>query len=92
MHCIHNIEFMKHLTIRNVPKRLADALARERRRRDQSLNATVLDLLGRSLGIGQDGRPTNGLGRLAGTWTGTDHEEFEAAVAPFESVDDEMWR
>ncbi len=83
---------MKHLTVRNVPRRLADALDRERRRRDQSLNATVLDLLSRSLGVGRDAKPTNGLGRLAGTWTDDDHREFEAAVAPFETLDDEMWR
>jgi plasmid stability protein len=83
---------MKNLTIRNVPKRLAEALNRERRRRDQSLNATVLDLLGRSLGVGPEGRPTNGLARLAGTWTADEHQQFEAAVAPFETVDDEMWR
>jgi len=83
---------MKNLTIRNVSKRLSGALDRERRRRDRSLNATVLELLGRSLGLGPEGRPTNGLGRLAGTWTADDHREFETAIAPFESVDEEMWR
>ena len=83
---------MKNLTIRNVPKRLSDALHRERRRRDQSLNATVLDLLGRTLGVSPDGRPTNGLRRLAGTWTDADHQEFGAAIAPFEKIDEEMWR
>ena len=83
---------MKRLTIRDVPQRLSEALHRERRRRDASLNATVLDLLGRSLGLGPEGRPTNGLGRLAGTWTADDHQEFEAAIAPFETVADEKWR
>jgi hypothetical protein len=52
----------------------------------------VLDLLGRSLGLGPEGRPTNGLARLAGTWTADDHREFEAAIAAFEAVDDETWR
>lgn len=83
---------MKTLTIRNVPKRLAAALDRERRRRDQSLNATVLDLLGTGLGVGPGRRPSNGLGRLAGTWSAEEQREFEKAVAPFETVDDEMWR
>jgi hypothetical protein len=42
MHLEHR---MKTLTIRNVPADLAEALQRERARRGQSLNQTVLDLL-----------------------------------------------
>ena len=83
---------MKALTIRHVPRRLADALDRERRRRDQSLNATVLELLGRGLGVGPDGPRRNGLARLAGTWSEEDQREFDAAVAAFETVDDDMWK
>jgi hypothetical protein len=91
MHCIHKFAFMKHLTIRNVPKRLADALNRERRKRDASLNTTVIDLLNRSLGVSGDGPRSNGLADLAGTWSQEDQREFDAAVASLESVDDEMW-
>ena len=83
---------MKALTIRHVPRRLADALDRERRRRDQSLNATVLELLGRGLGVGPDGPRRNGLARLAGTWSEEDQREFDGAVAAFETVDDDMWK
>ena len=83
---------MKALTIRNVPRRLADALDRERRRKDQSLNATVLEVLGRGLGVGPDGPRRNGLASLAGTWSAEDQREFDAAVAAFETVDDDMWK
>lgn len=82
---------MKTLTIRNVPERLAEAIDRERRRRDTSLNSTVLELLGASLGIGTSRPRTNGLGELAGTWTPEELREFEAAVAPLDAVDDDMW-
>jgi len=82
---------MKTLTIRNVPRRLADALDRERRRRDASLNSTVLDLLGRSLGVAGNAPRRNGLAELAGTWTAEEQRQFDAAVAPFEAVDDDMW-
>jgi hypothetical protein len=83
-------ECMKTLTVRNVPRPLADALKRERRRREQSLNQTVLDVLSRGLGL--DGGPSrNGLAKLAGTWTAAEQRRFDAAVAPFEAVDDEMW-
>lgn len=82
---------MKNLTIRNVPRRLADALERERRRRDASLNSTVLDLLGRSLGVAPGEPRRNGLAELAGTWSAEDQRQFDAAVAALETVDDEMW-
>ena len=82
---------MKTLTIRNVPRRLAEALDRERRRHDASLNSTVLDLLSRSLGVGGAEPRRNGLASLAGTWSAEEQRQFDAAVAPLEAVDDDMW-
>lgn len=82
---------MKTLTIRNVPSRLAAALDRERRRRDASLNQTVLDVLSRGLGVSDEGGRSNGLAKLAGGWTDDDLERFEEAVKPFETVDPETW-
>ena len=82
---------MKTLTIRNVPKRLSDALDRERRRNDASLNSTVLDLLGRSLGADGHGPRRNGLAKLAGTWSADDQRQFDAAVTAMDAVDEEMW-
>ncbi len=36
---------------------------------------------------------SNGLARLAGTWTAEEHEHFEAAVATSaEQIDEEIWR
>jgi plasmid stability protein len=78
------------LTIRNLPAPVAEALEREKRRRGRSLNQTVIDLLGQSLGV--EGRRSNGLGRLAGTWGEEEMREFEQAVAPFEQIDAELWR
>ena len=83
---------MRALTIRNVPRRLADALAREQRRRGRSLNQTVLDLLGQSLGVAEPGGRRNGLARLAGTWSADDLARFEADTAATEQVDEELWR
>lgn len=77
---------MKTLTIRNVPKRLADAVDRERRRKNASLNSTVLELLSRSLGADGQGR-RNGLARLAGTWDAEDLRRFESAVAALDQAD-----
>lgn len=82
---------MKTLTIRNVPKRLADALTRERRKKDASLNSTVLDLLSRSLGVTESNLRSNGLAAYAGSWSQEELRQFETAVAPFDAVDDDMW-
>jgi hypothetical protein len=84
---------MKVLTIRGVSKRLSEALEREKRRRGQSLNQTVLDVLSDRLGVGDSGPRRNGLARLAGTWSREEFEQFAAAVASTtEQVDDELWR
>ena len=81
---------MKNLTIRNVPDAVAEALEEEKRRRGESLNQTVIELLSQGLGVGTT--RSNGLGRLAGSWTEEELREFEAAVAGFERIDDELWR
>lgn len=80
---------MKTLTVRNLPDDVAEALEREKRRRGESLNQTVIDLL--SQGLGVSGVRSNGLGRLAGTWSAEELRRFQQAVAPFEQVDDELW-
>lgn len=81
---------IKALTIRNLPPGIADALEREKRRRGKSLNQTVIDLLGQ--GLGAQGARSNGLGCLAGSWSEDEFREFERATAPFEGVDEELWR
>lgn len=78
------------MTIRNLPPGIADALEREKRRRGKSLNQTVIDLLGQ--GLGTQRARSNGLGRLAGSWSEDKFHEFERATAPSEGVDEELWR
>lgn len=81
---------IKTLTIRNVPPDLSHALQHERAKRGRSLNQTVLDLLSQGLGVGVE--RSNGLARLAGSWSESEFAEFEELVAPFEGVDEELWR
>ena len=82
---------MSHLTVRNVPQQLANALRNEKERRGLSLNQTVIDLLENSLGL-RTGRRHNGLARLGGTWNDDDLARFENAIAVTEEIDEEMWR
>lgn len=80
-----------HLTVRNLPEDVAEALEVETCRRGASLNRTVIDLLRRALGL-LPGHPwDNGLGRLAGTWSAEDLEAFETATRCFGQVDPELW-
>ena len=83
---------MKYLTVRDLPPELAEALEQEKRRRGGSLNQTVLDLLAGGLGVAPGTQRSNGLRRLAGTWTAEDLARFEAAVAATEEIDEELWR
>lgn len=68
------------------------ALADERRRRGDSFNATVIDLLRQALGLRPGRAYDNGLAVLAGTWSAEDHAAFEHATRCFEAVDEELWR
>ena len=83
---------MKHLTIRNMPAAVAKALEREKRGKGQSLNQTVIGLLARALGIDPDSKRSNGLARLAGTWSQQELKRFDRAIEESsEQIDDELW-
>ena len=79
-----------HLTVRNLPEDLADALAREKQRRGTSLNKTVIDLLEQSLGV--HGARSNGLRKLAGTWTANQQREFLDSIRCLDEIDRDLWR
>jgi len=83
---------MKYITVRNLPPAVADALEKEKRRRGKSLNQTTVELLAEALGIGPQGRRSNGLAALAGGWTTAEWRAFEDSIALTEQVDEEMWR
>ena len=35
---------------------------------------------------------SNGLRRLAGTWSEAEFRQFEKNVAPFDEIDEDLWR
>jgi plasmid stability protein len=79
-----------HLTVRNLPEDLADALAREKQRRGTSLNRTVIDLLEQSLGV--RGKRSNGLRKLSGTWTANQQRRFLDSIRCLDEIDQDLWR
>lgn len=64
------------------PSRRKDARGRE-----QEVSS---DKLRKSPGV--DGARSNGVGRLAGTWSHAEHEEFVSAVQKFERIDWDLWK
>ncbi|MGD2116006.1 MAG: toxin-antitoxin system HicB family antitoxin [Acidobacteriota bacterium] len=78
----------RQLTIRGVPDETANRLKQLSREREQSINATVLEILNRALGTEERRRH---LERYA-TWTPADRAEFDAALRAQRTIDDELWR
>ena len=72
---------MKNLSVRNIPPELAEALNRERHRRQSSLNQTVIDLLSQGLGLTEERQRSNQLRRLGGNWSEAEFREFHEATA-----------
>lgn len=78
----------KQLTIRGVPDELGRRLEQISRTKGQSVNATVLEILSEAVGI--DERRAR-LERYM-TWTAEDLAEFESALKPQRTVDEDLWK
>ncbi|GAB4249700.1 MAG: hypothetical protein Kow00129_10520 [Thermoleophilia bacterium] len=86
---------MGAISVRGIDKDLSAALKEEAKRRNTSVNGLVVDILRRELGLagGQGRRPRHhDLDHLAGSWSTQEAEEFREATAPFEEVDEALWR
>jgi hypothetical protein len=79
------------ITIQGVEESVARRLEAEARRRGLSTEEFALELIRRALGAGR-GQTYHDLDSLAGTWSEEQADEFLAAVADFEKVDETLWR
>ncbi len=82
------------LTIRTIGSRLRAALEQEAARRGQSLNKTVLALLGERLGLADSTTSIthDDLDELAGTWSKAEASRFDEALQAQRQVDAKLWR
>ena len=83
---------MNCLTIRGLPDDVAKALQEEKNRRGKSLNQTVVELLRQALNLEWIAKSTNGMEKLAGSWSQKELENFEREMAIFEHADEEHWK
>jgi len=86
---------MKTISVRGLDEQTAKKLKDEAKRKNLSVNALVLDLLRRSIGL----KPAShrreihhDLDHLAGTWSEEEAREFLESTRSFEEVDTELWR
>jgi hypothetical protein len=62
----------------------------EARKYGKSINTMLLEALERSLGTDGESVAFNDMDDLAGTWV--EDEEFDRAIAVFDSVDEDLWK
>ena len=77
-------------TIRGIPQKLDDRVREEAGKYRKSMNAVLIEALTRGVGMGEEPAEFHDMDDLAGTWV--EDEEFDAALAAFEVVDEELWR
>jgi len=80
---------MAAISVRGLDDGQLEALKEQARRQGISLNRLVLERLSGQANRG--GHTHDDLDALAGTWSAQEAQDFEAAIAPLEQVDPELW-
>ncbi len=84
---------MQQLTVRGFDDELSDRLKGLAQREGISLNQAALRLLRKGAGLPETGGPIgNSLDHLFGVWTAEEADEFDAAVAEFDTIDESAWQ
>jgi hypothetical protein len=85
---------MKSITIHGLDEDTARRIETQAKADGQSLNRTIKNLLGQSLGIkpAARNRHAENFSEFLGVWGKKDQEEFEKAARTFRTIDDEDWR
>ena len=86
---------MKNFTIRGVDEKLERALKERAQHEHMSMNKLVIRILQKNLIKEEETevlKTYDDLDHLAGTWSEAETREFERYIAPFEQIDEEMWK
>lgn len=84
---------MKQITLRGMDPEIEREIRRMAKKRGQSLNRVILDMICQHAGISKkDKRPlADSLRKLAGGWSEKDASEFMESIRACEQIDEEMW-
>ncbi len=77
-------------TLRNIPKRLDEALRRRAREQNKSLNEVTIAALMRALGLAGEPVKHRELGDIVRTWQ--EDPELDRALAEQRKIDADLWR
>lgn len=80
----------RQYTIRQVPERIDRLVRRQAQQSNKSLNAVLLTILERGVGVADEPVEYHDLDELAGSWVAD--PEFDAAMEAFESIDEALWK
>jgi len=85
---------MTTMTLRGLDDSLMQTLKEMAKQQGVSLNALAVRLIREASGFDKKKRSAtyHDLDSLAGTWTVEDEQQFYAATADFEKIDQELWR
>lgn len=86
---------MTALSIRNLDEEALKRLKTAAREEGASVNSLVVRLIETATGLRPAPRAAleyRDLDALAGTWSEADATAFQTATAPFEQIDDSLWR
>ncbi|MBN1552889.1 antitoxin [bacterium] len=84
---------MKTITIRGIDDELEKAIKETSKKKQESMNQTVVKLLRDSVGLSKKAvfPKYNDLDELAGTWSAEEETLFFKNIRAFEEVDKGMW-
>jgi plasmid stability protein len=85
---------MRAMTIRGLDEITIKALKEKAKREGSSINAAVLKILRKELGVEKRKRTIvyTDLDHLAGTWDVKNYREFQRNAEDFENIDESMWK
>jgi hypothetical protein len=86
---------MKTISLRGIDDETAARLKEQARKENLSVNALILRLIRRGIGLAP-GSPRHQrhqeLDALAGTWSRDEAAQFLESIRDFEAVDEDLWR
>ncbi len=84
---------MTQITLRGMDPEIERKVRRLARKRGQSLNRIILDMIYNHTGLKKEDKrpPADSLRTLAGGWSKEDASEFLESIKSCEQIDEEMW-
>ena len=85
---------MKTITLRGIDDETATILKKRAKHSNTSVNATVLNLIRKSIGLEKKKRTRvyNDLNDLAGGWSKEEEQDFNERMRSFTKIDEELWK